>query len=444
MQHIDKIAVLEEVAAAWNRAGITYAVAHGIDGYPATVGRDIDVLIRADQVAAGLTIAEHVLVAHGFTVIHPPPLWGARLLASHNADWDSVWIEIHTLTQLSWRNVRLADTPHPSEHWGPFQVDPWVSFSKRILHPLLDGDTQRYADRPGEWTLYKGEHDVVPPVLRSLCGAELAQQLCQALVVGNPSLAAPLVPRLKRALMGRTWAKAPVTSLRSLGNAVRRKLVRLWAPTTPVVALVGPNGVDKSAILCNVATVGDRTAPPIIVRHWQPGVLPRLGRLAGMSAPAPGPDGLLVPRCVAGSFHWLRLCYYLLDYAVGHIKDRIDSSVQRVVLYDRYALDMVVDPLRFGLHEARAAWPLKHFTPKPDLVILLYDTPERIHARKPELAPSDIQQQLQHWFQLADEGKVDAVIFVDAPPEQVAERIKALIMDALIAKNESPTPATAS
>ncbi len=41
MQKYNKVAVLEAVAAAWNQAGIIYAVAHGIDGYPATIGRDL-------------------------------------------------------------------------------------------------------------------------------------------------------------------------------------------------------------------------------------------------------------------------------------------------------------------------------------------------------------------------------------------------------------------
>jgi hypothetical protein len=57
---------------------------------------------------------------------------------------------------------------------------------------------------------------------------------------------------------------------------------------------------------------------------------------------------------------------------------------------------MLIDPMRFGLHETRAIWSPKHFTPKPDVVALLYNTSERIHAHKREVAPSDIQQQLQH------------------------------------------------
>lgn len=445
MQHIDKVAVLEAVAAAWNRAGITYAVAHGIGGYPATVGRDLDVLVRADQVTAGLTIAERVLDLHGFTVVRPPPLWGARLLAVHNADWD-IAIEIHTLTQLSWRNVVLADEPRPCERRGPFQVDPWVSFSKRILHPLLGGDTRRYAERPHEWALHSGEHDAVLPVLSSLCGAELAQRLYQALVVGDPSLAAPLVPRLKRAFMRHAWAKAPATSLRLLGNVVRKRLVRPWAPCAPVVALVGPDGVGKSTILRDVSTGWDPSLfLNVVVRHLRPGVLPGLGSLADKRVLVPGLDGPLSLRRAAGRFHRLRLYYYLLDYVVGHIiKDRIESSIQRLVLYERYALDMIVNPPRFGLRWGRATWPLERFSPQPDLVVLLYDTPERIRARKPELTLPDIQQQLQHWLRFADDGKIDAVVSVDAPSEQVSERIKALIVGALIAKNGGPAPRTAS
>lgn len=59
---LDKIAILEAIAEAWNRAEINYGVAHGLEGYPQTVGRDLDILIQEDHVKRAINIACKVLI----------------------------------------------------------------------------------------------------------------------------------------------------------------------------------------------------------------------------------------------------------------------------------------------------------------------------------------------------------------------------------------------
>jgi hypothetical protein len=121
---------------------------------------------------------------------------------------------------------------------------------------------------------------------------------------------------------------------------------------------------------------------------------------------------------------------------LGHfLKDRIDSSLQRLVLYDRCALDMSVDPHRYGLASARGTRWLWKLSPKPDLVVLLYDHPERIHRRKPELTVEEIEHQLQQWLHLAESGEVDAIVQVNSPPEKIADQLRELIVEALLLKN---------
>ena len=64
-----KTSVLETIAEHWNRAGIHYAVAHGLEPYPDTVGRDLDILVPAAYIKMAIDIARNVLQTHGFTVI---------------------------------------------------------------------------------------------------------------------------------------------------------------------------------------------------------------------------------------------------------------------------------------------------------------------------------------------------------------------------------------
>lgn len=203
------------------------------------------------------------------------------------------------------------------------------------------------------------------------------------------------------------------------------------------VALVGPDGVGKSTAIELMRRWFERELPAvqIILRQWRPALVPALIRFTGRPEPS---AKSVKPRRHPGKFHYLRIAYYFLDYLVGGWwKDKRHSSASRIIIYDRCALDMTVDPVRFGLRSARGTKWLWKLTPKPDLVILLYDTPERIWERKRELEMHEMGAQLKTWLELAEEGKVQAVIKVDAGPEQISARVRDLVVDAFIAKNQA-------
>jgi hypothetical protein len=131
-----------------------------------------------------------------------------------------------------------------------------------------------------------------------------------------------------------------------------------------------------------------------------------------------------------------RLAYYWVDFTIGRIlKDTRDSGRQRLVLYDRCALDMAVDPLRYGLSSRRGARLLWKLTPRPDRVVLLFDDPARIAARKSELDRDEIARQLREWLELARQGQVDTIIRVDASPEELARRVSDVVIGAFVEKN---------
>ena len=115
--------------------------------------------------------------------------------------------------------------------------------------------------------------------------------------------------------------------------------------------------------------------------------------------------------------------------------DRIDSSRQRLVLYDRCFLDAAVDPVRYGLASSRGTDFCWRWLPQPDRIILLTDEPRRIHARKAELPELEIARQLDDWHRRARAGQVHAVIPVGDSREQVTDAIWRVIRDAFLEMN---------
>jgi hypothetical protein len=171
-----KTQVLERIAQAWNNAGIEYAVTHGLENYPANTGRDLDILVHRRDLKAVLEIATSILEEYRWTTFFPPPVWGHRILAVQNAAWASL-LELHFIQRLSWRNVVLTRSFCATSRKGPFKIDPWASFAKRILLPLLANKTERLMKRSHELNISPEEYAQIQKFLPDLCGRTTARRL---------------------------------------------------------------------------------------------------------------------------------------------------------------------------------------------------------------------------------------------------------------------------
>ena len=210
-------------------------------------------------------------------------------------------------------------------------------------------------------------------------------------------------------------------------------LTALGTPIAPSIAFVGPDGVGKSTII-DLVTKEVRQALPFNtthLRHWRPQLIPPLAKFIGKPIPRAGLAN--PPRRKVGHFAVLRLIYYAFDFILGScFKDKPRRAFNELIIYDRCALDMLVDPLRFGLPDARGSECLYKISPKHDLVILLKDTPERIFSRKSELSLTEIENQFNEWNRLYHEKKIHAVVNVGCGPETATKIVISLIHKATV------------
>ena len=324
---------------------------------------------------------------------------------------------------IRWGPVWLVEQPAASHDIDGFRVDPWVSFVKRVLLHVLVAPGPKFSVRPDRLELSDAERSAASIRLPRLVGSELAARLIATVQQQDVAGLEALRPHLRRSLVVSSVREAP---LRALRTTVQWATMRMTFATTrrvmPTVSIVGPDGVDRIPVLAEVARQARERlrCPRVTVRQGRPGILPQLG--GAVETPSRTP---VVPaRRTASRLGPIRTAYYALDFLLGHVlRDRRISVDLGLVVYEQGALDMYVDPVRYGLASGSMMRPLLRVLPQPDLIVLLYDEPDRIRERKLELEGAEIKRQLDLWMRFAATGAVHMVLPVDSDPPALAQRI---------------------
>ena len=163
------------------------------------------------------------------------------------------------------------------------------------------------------------------------------------------------------------------------------------------VLLAGPDGSGKSSLVRRLTELRGQEFPTVLTMHWRPGMLPTLGRMAGLAAPDPTRPHDRPPYGLPVSL--IRLVYYWVDQVAGYWV-RIWPCWWRggLVVMERGYWDILVDPARYRLR--CPFWIVRllgMLVPRPHLTFILGGRAGVIAARKDELPAEEIARQLECW-----------------------------------------------
>ena len=430
--------VAYELALAFEAAGVRHAFIHGLERFPAFTSRDLDLLVPSDQIENAVAAAERHFRSSGHRFVSHRRINGSCWCFVAASAGRTV-CEFDLVPRLRWGPAILADEPRALSRIGPFRVDPWAGFVKRVLVQLLGGNIAKLSRRHEELALSDSERLHVPAVLSAYVGVTLAEMTMSAIDERDLNRLRNLIPRLRRSVVARCVTRRPRRLLAATVDWARNELAAspIARPIVPLLAVVGVDGVGKSTLVEHVRVQLRERLPVLDVqtRHWRPSLIPPLkqvvrGRFTADPSPAQP------PRRSPGRGQLLRLAYYGVDFCIGGWwRDRRASAGLVAVVYDRCLLDMLVDPVRFGLTSTAGVRCIRRIAPAPDVVVLLHDDPDEIHARKGELDVREIARQQAEWLALAAAGEVHVVLSAREPVDVLAARVVDHVIDRFLGQS---------
>ena len=401
-----------------SEARIVYAVLRNADKLPESLdGSDLDILVRHEDFAAVACVISELTASHGGHVIvrrKAGAFCQFMLLGHDGLEWWGVCVDL--FDGVTWRGflpvcAQDAIAYRVKNAKGIWTFDDetahLIGFAKEWL---VNGRVSRRYESLACAAIGTDKSGVLTPVIADAVG--------KLLKGANVS-----VVRFRMLQIIRCALSHPITFCKYFIGFQIGKVFRFLKPGGAMVAVLGTDGSGKSTLLNVISPVLNQTVHnQLKIHHLRPDLLPPLGRLRGVKY-KPGyvctTPHKSRPSGVVGSF--LRIVYLTLDYALGYwikVRPHLAKIPTGSWIFDRYAYDMILDPLRFRIKlPNRIISFFANLVPKPDLILCLGGDPEKIYARKPETSLDEVRRQVAELKKFCDGNRravwVDTTMSVD-------------------------------
>ncbi len=407
---------------------IRYCVLHAWEELPERLSSDLDLAVHPED-AVRLPLVVRALQEQGYLPI--------QLLryAVHGYRYDFAWLngcsvhfagidttyEYHQggLTLMSGRSL-VGERQRRGDLWV---ASPEAEFAYLLAKKAGRGSVSlRQQQRLRELVEELGS-DEAAKITGRLFGERHSTRLVEACVQGRLP---DLLREFKKRLWWTTVARDPLNPVRNLIADGWRRARRWFQPTGLFVAVLGPDGVGKSTV---IAQLTEKLAPGFRghgVFHWRPMLLHPSESEGPVTNPhGKPPRGWMASAAIASVL--------VLDYWLGYLFLVWPLLARtRLVVFDRYFHDALVDPARYRY--GGPMWFLQLLSrlvrPRDSLFIILDADENVILSRKSEVPGTELGRQREAYQQLAARLHTTPVR-TDQSLEHTMERVAQQILEHL-------------
>ncbi|WP_339670096.1 hypothetical protein [Dasania marina] len=198
------------------------------------------------------------------------------------------------------------------------------------------------------------------------------------------------------------------------------KAYRGLRPTGVFVSVLGPDGAGKSTIIDGLSKVNEFKGTD--THYLLPCFMERYKKKKLENNVNVDPYGRSSQGII---FSVLKQLVWLYEYNMGYLKVvRPSLAHGKLVIFDRYYDDMIIDPIRYGY--SGPVWILKavnKFIPSPHLILSFYASAEIIQNRKSEVTYEETSEQLKAYANYNDLISNGVLIDTDASEAEVLNKV---------------------
>lgn len=366
-----RVLTAETLAESLNDAGISYVLINGLYGYPAGIGRDLDILVRSEDAPKVIAQCEAVGQQLGWDRLlvrwSPYGTWQLFLIRKDRGRLS--WLEVDPMlkdTMVMGAATLLEEWGKTSDlrvdfYRGPFPVSKVGHYVKSQLRPILYGDLERFRLK---YALETVDDKDILRYLQSLLGIPMADRYCKATKAGAEGVAG-LGGRLKWAINARFALRHPCRGIRNVFWSRIVRPIKLYCFSAGMVfQIVGPEFSSKRRILKGAQEYLNGCFQVRIQDYWDS---------------SKRPQHVSAEERVSWPKHWLRILYETGRRTWKYyFEDRfLPKSVIQFVLYSGGNADIGLDPGKYGFRSTAGLRYIQALIPRPIEVALIPKTYEQ-------------------------------------------------------------------
>lgn len=190
------------------------------------------------------------------------------------------------------------------------------------------------------------------------------------------------------------------------------------------ISFLGCDGSGKSAVISEISIELRKRGKEVTLGHWRPRVFGLEGAPATL-ATADDPHGQIPRGQIASS---VKLAWLWLNWWLGWWRVLCVASKVGFVIFDRYHVDLLVDPKRYRY--GGPGWLAKLASdamPQPDLVFFLDADPLVLLARKQEVSYGSLKDAREKYHAICKNHHRFYIVDASQPLDTVIKEVMLII-----------------
>jgi len=325
-------------------------------------------------------------------------------------------VKIDLMIETAWKSIFPIFTKniimrHIVKYNNFYIIDEYLESGMHLLYPLIHLGIikEQYKSKLHRMSNEQNFKDVLEKVLNK----NIVFKIITNIKDSNWQNITSLRNQICEQIIVRTFTHINLNRVKIFFLFIQSMAVRVIKKNGVIISLSGIDGAGKSTVMDYFSKNSNNYFPKGKIKtfYWRPFLLPRLSTLLHVQGQK---ENINVEgrRTLNVSLlhmlkYYIKYFYYVVDFLLGKLKYFYVSHTGGIVIFDRYHIDNIIYPERFGfkINIKIMRFFDKYIIPQPDILFFVVADTNILLSRKQELSSQEIDNQKNEYKKELDKKK---------------------------------------